>query len=122
MSWEALKPRVKSVELPGGVIYVYALAENWQCPVAQVWGSITAGEKMRFETLHSYTLPFVRRQGLRTLLNDWIFAELRIDVIITGNGSEGGGTEFMASYGYKLHRPTGNWYVTKNGRRKGTIG
>ena len=111
--WEAENPSVVKTELQGGITYLYVVAENWHCPLAHVWGIITAGEKERFEMLHSYTMPFARRQGLRSLINDWIFEELSIDVIISGDGTGEGGMGFMKKYGYELHEPTGNWFITK---------
>ena len=119
MTFEPEDPYVTWTELHGGITYVYAVARNWHCPLSHVWGLVTGGEKERFETLHSYTLPFARRQGLRTLINDVIFDKLKVDVITSGDGTGEGGLGFMNSYGYQLHDPTGTWYVTKKMWKRG---
>ena len=111
-------PWVTWTELHGGVTQVYALCKNWHCPIAFVWGLHTGGDAHRFEVLHSYTLPFVRRFGLRTLINDEVFKKVGVDVIISGKGTDTGGMAFMKSYGYVKHPPTGNWYVTKKMRER----
>jgi len=118
MNWIAVNPKVHAAELTGSVTYLYVLADNWDCPLASVWGRVTGGEKVRFETLHSYTVPFARRQGLRAMVNEHIFARLGVDVIVSGDGTHEGGLEFLKASGYKLHKPTGTWYLTIREQRR----
>lgn len=110
-------PKVLFTELENGVFQVYATTKNWHCPLAFVWGLHTGGDANRFDVLHSYTFPFARRCGLRTLINDKIFIMFDVDVIMSGDGTDKGGLAFMKNYGYELHKPTGHWFVTQETRK-----
>ena len=112
------EPWITWVELGNGVTFIYAFAKNWTCPLAHVWGRHVGGDKGKFDVLHSYTIPFARRCGLRALINDTIFDKFEVDVIMTGEGSEDGGSQFMEAYGYKRNKELGIWFITKEMRTK----
>lgn len=112
------KPWVTWKEVGSGVTLLYVFAENWTCPLAHVWGRHVGGDSSKFDVLHSYTLPFARRCGLRTLINDSIFEKFKVDVIITAKGSNDGGSQFMKGYGYKRNKELGLWYITKEMRNQ----
>lgn len=92
-------------------------------PVGLVWavsmGPGNAG-KSRVETYHSYTVPWARRQGVRTLINRKIFEDHGVDVITTQQGSEDGGLAFLRASGYRLDRATGIWSLTKRAWQRRT--
>ena len=110
------KPWVTWKVIGSGITLLYVFAENFTCPLAHVWGIHVGGDKNRFDVLHSYTLPFARRCGLRTLINNVIFEKFQVGVIITTEGTDDGGSQFMKSYGYKRNKELGVWYITKEMR------
>ena len=88
-----------------GLMLYACFSRNFIGPSGLVWG-FRVGK--RFEVLHSYVMPFARRQGVRT----WINAEILKDgvqVITTYEGSKDGGAAFLRASGYTRHKAECNW-------------
>lgn len=85
-------------------------------PVGVAWtivqGRGNAG-KLLAESLGSYVVPWARRQGIRSLINEQMFKSYGIDVITTQNGSDEGGLAFMKHWRYRLDAATGVWSLTR---------
>lgn len=89
-------------------------------PCAVVWGECSVSDDKRrvFNVYDSYTPKHCRRKGFRTAINNHLFNEADIDVIISTSGSKEGGKEFMETSGYVIERMTGKWMLTKSKHRK----
>lgn len=83
--------------------------------MGMVWGfGFATKNKYRFDVLGSYVLTGVRREGIRSKLNDHILQDY--DVITTADGSSDG-KRFMRATGYKLDKRLDQWYKLSGGRR-----
>ena len=95
---------------------LYALFERqFAGPIGLVWGfteGCADGKSRKFRVYHSYVLPFARRQGVRSRLNDEIFKTH--DIIVTCSGSENSGLDFIKARGYTLDEATQEWYLRKS--------
>lgn len=80
-------------------------------PLGFVWGW---SHGISFDTLGSYVLPELRRQGIRTRINHEIF--LTHSMIKTWQGTKTGGLAFMKAQGYKFQRETAMWYKSRKRR------
>lgn len=109
----AWKPEVKR----GWVAYtqmgfghvIYALfVPNHIGVVGLVWGWI---EGTTFAVAGSYVEPEARRCGVRTRINEQILCSY--ERIRTGSGSKEGGLAFMLARGYKYHKASNTWYLTR---------
>lgn len=121
MSTINTKLRIGWVDLGRGVMQVHAWHPDQVEPVGCVWligmGPGNAG-KSRAEVANSFVRPSYQRIGVRSTINDWIFEEFGLDCITTQNGTEEGGRQFMEKWGYRIHKPTGVWYITRRQWRK----
>ena len=102
-----------------GVTQAMLFVKQQATPIGFVWGIwFGAGNagKERFEVTQSFTIPWARRQGVRTRINDEIFRLTQIQIITTQNGSDDGGKAFMENYGYELNQEIGLWSITKEKR------
>lgn len=60
----------------------------------------------------SFVHPSYRRCGIRSMINDAIFAHLGVELIRSDGGTAEGGDAFMTRTGYKRDAQ-GGWYVTR---------
>ncbi|QOJ04342.1 MAG: hypothetical protein HRU71_12965 [Planctomycetia bacterium] len=60
----------------------------------------------------SFVHPSYRRCGIRSMINDAIFANLGVELIRSDSGTAEGGADFMTRTGYKRDAQ-GGWYITR---------
>lgn len=99
----------------GQVMYVCYARESI-APVGMVWGfgCTDRNDRSRFDVLGSFVVPFARRQGVRTLINNHIINEDGYHVITsTGGTKEEGGEAFMRAYGYEHDEQRLTWTYVK---------
>lgn len=84
-------------------------------PVALAWAQLglMADGSTRAEIVHAYTMEQYRRCGLRSMINDFLFENANVSVILSTVGSAEGGYAFMQAAGYRICEQTGYWYLTK---------
>ena len=90
-----------------------AFHPDYPGPVGVVWASLRSdGECQSANVIHSYTLPFYRRRGIRSLINKTIMEEC--EVITTPGGSDDGGLDFLKAAGYQYDPQRKDWFLTRN--------
>jgi hypothetical protein len=85
-------------------------------PVGTVWFRFDGNRSI--ETLHSFVIEKLRRCGLRTALHKhliWSYPTVR--VVLTANGTDDGGEEWLKSAGFTRDKVTGDWKLSVNRRR-----
>lgn len=88
---------------------IYALyVPSYFAPVGLVWGE---GRTTRFDVYGSFVIPWARRNGVRTRINEEIFKDYK--VISTEGASKEGGRQFMKASGYKRNRELDLFYLRK---------
>lgn len=81
-------------------------------PLGFVWGW---SHSESFDVMGSYVLPEVRRQGVRTKINEHIFKS--VPVIKTWAGTKSGGFAFLKASGYRFNREARQWCKSR-GKKK----
>jgi hypothetical protein len=102
--------------IANGIFQLTVFCSGWVGPLGFVWGMMKGkneGGRKIFEVAHSYTLPFARHMGVRSMMNDCLFKDHEVDVIITAVASEEGGRGFLMASGYTVDRTLGLWRITK---------
>lgn len=98
-----------------GVRELHVWTPRLGMPIGTLWfvpfGPGVGGKK-RVEVLSSYVPEHYRRNGVRTFMNDFLFGDLDVDVIVTASGSSDGGEAFMLAAGYERDEEKGMWYLT----------
>lgn len=99
-----------------GVTAIFCFWTHNTAPVGVVY-TILYGpgntKKQRAEILGSYVVPWARRLGVRSRINDYLFNYLDCHTIVTQSGSREGGKAFMQNSGYVLDEKLGIWTLTK---------
>lgn len=99
------------VDIPYGIRLFYAMHPDYVFPVGIVCGMAARGQH-RTDTFHvmwSYTLPFMRRRGVRTRINQDIAKYF--DIVHTWSGSATGGSQFMRAQGYTFDKQRQDWFL-----------
>ena len=102
--------RLDWLMLSSGLCQVMVFNSDTPMPKGFVWGLLmnnNDGGKCVFQVFHSYVMPEVRRNGIRTMLNKCSFENYEADVIVTSTGSKEGGSAFLEKSGYKRDEYTG---------------
>lgn len=98
-----------------GLWFVALWSPQFNTAVGVVFGTVgedrQSGDKT-FVSHGSFVNPRLRRRGIRTRLNDVIFANLKVDMIRSACGSNEGGEAFMRRTGYQRWKD-GSWYVRR---------
>lgn len=112
-SFDIKEVYVSWAPLGQSVLLYTAWIPTFAAPLAFVWGNpkSTTPNKHVFDVYGSYVLPWARRQGVRSKINEQILKHY--GVIITGSGTKEGGMAFLKAAGYKLHKPTGLFFLQK---------
>jgi len=92
-----------------GVAFYALFNRAFPSPLGFVWG-VTNGKNC-FDVWGSYTLPWARRQGVRSALNAGLLRAY--GRVITTEGSKTGGLAFMKARGYKFEPNTNKWFLAK---------
>lgn len=88
---------------------LYALyVPNHPYPVGLAWG-VPAGKC--FHVAGSFVQPWARRCGVRSRLNEGIFASFQ--TIATGHGSNEGGRQFIRAKKYERHQALDCFYLKR---------
>lgn len=99
-----------------GITQYTAFSPFHVSPLGFVWGHHFGGDKATFNTLHSYVLPWFRRNGVRTLIEKEILE--KAEVIITGGSSEEG-QAFMKARGYHYDARLDQWSFVRSAENGG---
>ena len=116
-------PKIKTcwvdcVSIGFGISMYACFSRNFVGPIGFVWGTATGDRgKRRFDVLGSYVMPWARRKGVRTKINEAILSG-GCDVIATVSGTEEGGAAFMKAFGYKHDSKRLTWTYVKPKRRR----
>jgi GNAT superfamily N-acetyltransferase len=102
------------VEVGFGCRQYMAFHPEYSSPVGIVW--CLPGTKETFAiSVYSFVLPFYRRRGLRSLLNQYI---LEHHAGIQTSGATEEGAAWMTAQGYKRDKVRGDWYLKAPKKKK----
>jgi GNAT superfamily N-acetyltransferase len=108
---------VQCVPVGFGVLQYTAFHPSYPAPAGMVWVIGYGGDVPTADVLHSYTLPFFRRRGIRSLINAELLKEYSI--IRTSGGSKEGGAAFLRAAGYTHDKVRGDYFLKRGkGARK----
>jgi len=82
-------------------------------PIGMVWGF--AASEIQFHVLYSFVLPYCRRKGVRTTINETIHKHHK--VIHTWQGSKTGGEKFLKASGYEYNKTRDDWILVRKDKR-----
>jgi hypothetical protein len=108
-------PHVSFVSMGRGHELAVCWTDGFPHPVGLVWGIVyydAKGAPAMWETAYSYVLPAARRHGIRTFIDAQIFAQLKVDVIRTTDGSAEGGAAYLRKH-YKRIEAASCWARTR---------
>lgn len=80
-------------------------------PKGFCWGYALGGKKTKFLVHGSYVIPWARRSGVRTRINEQILRHC--PVIQTFSGSRQGGAAFMRARGYRYSAAQDTWSLVR---------
>ena len=101
-----------------GVLQYTAFHPSYPAPAGVVWVIGYGGKVPTADVLHSYTLPFFRRKGVRSLINEQLLKDYA--VIRTSGGSKEGGAAFLKAAGYTFDKVRGDWFL-KSPKKKARV-
>lgn len=93
-----------------GVTQYTAFCRAFPMPIGFVWGVEYGGKKQSIDVWDSYVLPWARRSGVRSLINEEI---LRTNIAITSGGRSKAGVAFMNARGYRHDAALDRWVLTR---------
>jgi hypothetical protein len=93
-----------------GITQYTLFCRAYPMPLGFVWGFAFGGKRPTFQVLDSYVVPWARRQGVRSKINEAIFQ--KAESIVTGGRSKSG-IMFMANTDYTFDPRLTQWSLTK---------
>ena len=99
-----------------GITGFFCFCREYSAPVGVVWTACSgcdARPRTRVEVIDSHVIQWARRQGVRSRINEAIFAEYGADVIMTHEGTAKGGLAFLKHWRYQRDGVSGTWALSK---------